>query len=279
MEWVLGTAQLAGLYGVTRTKPVIEPEKLLLAAWEMGFSALDTARSYIGVEEVIGASGWPGQIHSKLAGEHDVDESLHQSLKALRRDNLDILYFHDPSVVEDRPEVVAKTKELLIPRYAKWLGVSVYSPAQFTKAVDIPAVDAIQVPMNILDRRLSEEALEKAATHKLIYARSIFLQGVLLSNPHELPGFLSGFAQSLEVISQLSNDSGLSQIDLAVGWVVSRPGLKGLVVGVESVQQLREIGRALKRGPLDKGVIRLIEEIRPPHEDLLDPRKWDTSHV
>ena len=279
MEWVLGTAQLEGLYGVTRTKHVVAPEKLILSAWEMGFSALDTARSYVGVEEIIGKSGWPGHIHSKLSAEGDVEESLAQSLKALGRNELDVLYFHDPSVVENQPEVITKAKNRFISTKAKQLGVSVYTPAQFLKSVDISAIDVIQVPINILDRRLSDTTLVKAAANKFIYARSVFLQGILLSSPQELPDFLSGFAESLEAISRLSHDSGLSRTELAVGWVVSRPGLKGLVVGVESVEQLQDIHRALKLGPLDRDVIRRIEQIPLPDDDLLDPRNWEKSGV
>ena len=279
MEWVLGTAQLSGLYGVTRTKPIFAPDKLLLSAWEMGFSALDTARSYAGVEEIIGMSAWPGRIHSKLSAEADIEESLAQSLKALGRDELDVVYFHEPSVVENLPEDITKTKDRLIPTKAKQLGVSIYTPAQFLQSAKIPAVDVIQVPLNILDRRLSDDVLEKTSADKFIYARSVFLQGVLLSTPNELPKFLSGFAESLQAVRRLSDDLGLSIIELCVGWIASRPGLKGVVVGVESVEQLQDIARALKRGPLDPNVIRRIKQIRPPHEDLLDPRKWEISHV
>lgn len=100
MELILGTAQLDGRYGRFRNQALIEPDRFLPAAWELGFSGLDTAPAYEGVESVIGQSGWKGVVHTKISPGVDPVESSQASLRRLQSAKLDVLYFHVSTTAE-----------------------------------------------------------------------------------------------------------------------------------------------------------------------------------
>ena len=69
------------------------------------------------------------------------------------------------------------------------IGLSAYTPEEIAKASTLIDLDIVQVPFNIIDRRL----LETGWLNRLhdsgveIHARSIFLQGLLLEDPQNLP--------------------------------------------------------------------------------------------
>ena len=67
--------------------------------------------------------------------------------------------------------------------------MSIYNFNTLDKILDEFKVDMIQVPFNILDRRLAtKNYLNKIKKKKIqIHVRSIFLQGILLTNIKKMP--------------------------------------------------------------------------------------------
>ena len=280
MELILGTAQLDGSYGVTRSSEADPPEELLSAAWTLGFQTLDTARSYTGVESVIGNAGWAGRIHTKIAADLDVEESLNKSLSALKRKTLDVVYHHNPSLVETYPELLDEARKKIVPKLAGKMGVSVYTPSEFTKAVALDSVDVIQAPMSIIDCRISEKMIQSAVLRgKSVYARSVFLQGIVLADPLRLPQRLEELAPVVTSVRALAQDFKMTPVELAVRWVLSLRGISGIVIGGESIAQLTEIAAAVSRGPLDPNLIRRVHGLRRVEGSLVDPRQWRISQA
>ena len=64
----------------------------------------------------------------------------------------------------------------------KKIGVSVYSPSQLIKILKEYRIDVVQIPFSIIDQRFLRYFDYIKEKKILIYVRSIFLQGVLLSN-------------------------------------------------------------------------------------------------
>jgi len=72
------------------------------------------------------------------------------------------------------------------------IGASVYSPEEALRSLGDPRITQLQIPFNLLDQRWLEPEFQRAAAERpdlLIHARSVFLQGLLLSEPGRWPSW------------------------------------------------------------------------------------------
>jgi aryl-alcohol dehydrogenase-like predicted oxidoreductase len=183
-ELILGTAQLRVAYGIARrldTPPTPEHAQALLAAAALGgIDAIDTAPSYGDAEATIGRAAIDVPIHTKIDPAVPPAESLRASLSRLRRGRVEVLYVHDPAEVRRPSSTVLPEAHELVGSLVGRLGASVYDVEEFDAAAVDPRIGAVQIPLNILDRRIDDERLAEAARAGLhVYVRSVLLLGVL----------------------------------------------------------------------------------------------------
>ena len=277
-ELILGTAQFQSGYGVVRdTEQAHQSDgiDILELAARLGIAALDTAPAYGRAEDTIGQSGCGLPVHTKLDPKRSPAESLSQSLQDLRRDRIDVLYIHDSAEVL-RPEsrVVASASELVGEQVGS-LGASVYDLPEFEAAVDDPRIGVVQVPLNLFDRRLTRNLIASAAsTGTIVYVRSVLLQGILAADPLELVGPTLPLRPYVVAFAELAERVGKTRRDLAIGWVKASSGIRGMLVGAESVIQLRELVASFNSPPLDDGLIAELEALPYPPAAQCDPRSW-----
>ena len=277
-ELILGTAQFQSGYGVVRdTEQAHQSDgiDILELAARLGIAALDTAPAYGRAEDTIGQSGCGLPVHTKLDPKRSPAESLSQSLKDLRRDRVDVLYIHDSAEVL-RPEsrVVASASELVGEQVGS-LGASVYDLPEFEAAVDDPRIGVVQVPLNLFDRRLTRDLIASAAsTGTIVYVRSVLLQGILAADPLELVGPTLPLRPYVVAFAELAQRAGRTRRDLAIGWVKAISGIRGMLVGAESVIQLREMVASFNSPPLDDDLIAELEALPYPPAAQCDPRSW-----
>lgn len=74
------------------------------------------------------------------------------------------------------------------------------------------------------------------------------------------------FIKALTVWEEISNDSGISQADLAYRWVAYNSKLTaghgdGIVLGARNPEQLQQTLEGLEHGPLDKIISQRIDEV------------------
>ena len=275
-ELVLGTAQFETSYGITRkTTGEFDACQLLELATRFGVTSLDTAPAYGNAQEMIGSCGWQGAIHTKIPGDEDAQASLKASFLELRRDRVEVAYFHDPDVLQHDEIFFRKVHESLFPEQTEHLGVSVYTPDEFDSALANPFISVIQAPINAIDHRITDEQLEEAASMgKRVYARSIFLQGALLQDSSALPNFLSALTQKIDLLHTITTETGTNRMEVLMQSVLARPGIVGTVVGAETAAQLLEIATAFNAPPLSEETRTLVEPLRVDDIDILDPRRW-----
>lgn len=277
-ELILGTAQFQSGYGVVRdTEQAHQSDgiDILELAARLGIAALDTAPAYGRAEDKIGQSGCGLPVHTKLDPKRSPAESLSQSLQDLRRDRIDVLYIHDSAEVL-RPEsrVVASASELVGEQVGS-LGASVYDLPEFEAAVDDPRIGVVQVPLNLFDRRLTRNLIASAAsTGTIVYVRSVLLQGILAADPLELVGPTLPLRPYVVAFAELAERVGKTRRDLAIGWVKAISGIRGMLVGAESVIQLRELVASFNSPPLDDDLIAELEALPYPPAAQCDPRSW-----
>lgn len=297
-EFVLGCVQLGLAYGAANRsgKPSrVAALDLLGRAMAAGIHSFDVARAYGDAEERLGEAlaGAPVTIITKLSplaglSETDslakvvaaVEADVTRSCEALRRKRLDCFLLHRAvhrtafkGAIWER--LHAYQTEGVIDR----LGVSVQSALEAEEALADPAVGHIQLPFNLLDWRWRETLAFCARRPDVtVHVRSVFLQGLLAADNPSIWPVIDGVDANAIVaeLNRLVHDFGRENpADLCLAYARAQPAIDGVVIGLETVEQL-ERNLALFAKPALTAAE--CEEVtaRLPHlpEQLLNPALW-----
>jgi uncharacterized protein len=282
-KMVLGTAQFGMDYGIANVSG--KPSKqevfnILELAWERGVRRFDTAPGY-GSEMLLGEfianNGMEREaiLLTKFSGLKEGDDyksviksSLESSLKKLGC-KIEVLFFHDPKDSELLMNNPSFFKSLLDEYPVSTLGVSVYEPHEVEKLSNCGLELAFQFPFNILDRRFGKITMPAGRG----YARSIFLQGLLVS----ANGLRTDApAELLEINNQyhkLLKDYNINPINFAVSFVTCSSCVDYFMVGVELEKQLIDILN------IEFDIFQDLAFLDPLLSNVskkwLDPRKWN----
>ena len=289
---VLGTAQLGMNYGVanrTGQPDFKTAESIIKMAWKSGIHEFDTAQAYGDSERVL------GEVFHSLGISNDVNviSKFHPDLDHLNKDalkkalekslsNLKISKLY--SIMLHREEFLSLwdqglgdiLSEFVKSGLVEHLGVSVYSPAKAIEALKTEGLSIIQLPSNLLDHRFEIAGVFELAedVEKTIYIRSIFLQGLLLLNSVDLPEEMQFAVEDLRKLDVLSQHTGLSKQDLALGYVKKAYPKTKIVFGVETLGQLNNNLKSWK-SILPVGLIEYTQEIfKCVEERVLNPKLW-----
>lgn len=303
---VLGTAQLGLDYGINNMSGKVPSEvarRLLELCLSSGVNYIDTASVYGDSEEVIGSSlvdlnrdstkvitklNIVGLIkpESRDAEIIDiVDLQVSQSMQRLRTQKLDCLLLHRASDLLDYNSLIwERLLKLQRDGVIERLGVSVQTPEELTNALSFRNVEIIQLPLNILDHRWQDSIKlineVKQQRNLLIHARSIFLQGLLLSDDEKL--WCKANCQSNAKVREWLHDlkaryNKASIADLCITYIKSLTWVDGLVMGMETIEQFEENIALLKSDILSETQIEEINSSRPRLAmETLNPAKWNT---
>lgn len=291
----LGTAQLGGSYGIaSRGAPsAADATAILRAALDAGIRWVDTAPQYGEAETRIGRflqrEGRPEDLRlcTKLPrlpsglspGEVDraVGMALGQSRRNLATDAIACYWIHAPVNLAEYGQVLLDS--LAWRRDAGVvgrIGVTVYTPTETSPVPGHEEIDAVQFPFNLFDRRMTSGNVLGTLRRRgcAMFARSPLLQGLLGLAPDTLPPPAVSAGPWLRALGDLCRAYGTNPVAAALGFAAARSGADYVVLGVDSVTQLREALMDLQQ-PLPFGLAEAIEERFPAlPEDIIDPRRW-----
>ncbi len=287
----LGTAQFGTRYGVSNAvgRPAEKEIAAILAhAVETGFGYLDTAAGYGDAEAVIGRHlprHKPIRIVSKLPGIKEPEfEAAHRekildavaaSLDRLKTPRLHGILIHQAGDL-GKPGwqyLVEALQEAKTRGWVERAGVSIYGADDLALLENRFKPDLIQLPFNILDRRLLASGwLDRLNANGVeIHARSIFLQGLLLMNPAGVPEFFEPIRPALDYLSALWARLGISPLAGCLAFGLRQRPIGAIIVGVNQLSELEEIEAAAI--PSDGGEFD-FDSMPPVDPVYLDPRRW-----
>ena len=274
-EFVLGGAQIGQSYGKPMPGPADDEgnsRSLLGDAWNGGFTSVDTARVYGRSESWIGQLEWRGKVYTKLDPTADPLTSLEASLRTLNRASVEgLLLCHDSRSLR---------------RYSKnsWLrhidsmknrvgrfGLSLYQD-QFDQPLQaIKELEIIQIPFNVLSEGPSQRHVESWQENgKLIYARSIFAQGLLLDGPASVKD--QDFLRALKNLKGVCRELNLSAGELALRWALGKTFIHGLIVGASTGLEVQQIMSWAEHGPLGTTEVEVIDKLMAEFRRPFDMR-------
>ncbi len=125
----------------------------------------------------------------------------------------------------------------------KKIGVSVYNPEQAKKILENYDIDIIQIPLNLLDQRFKQSGLLEIFKLRDIevHVRSIFLQGLLLSNYSRIHEYFQPIQPKLSLIDQMCVENSMSKLDVVFSQLNTIKEIDAVVFGVSSIDELVEV--------------------------------------
>ena len=249
----LGTVQLGMKYGVNnelgRQPTAEESFAVLRAAKKGGVEFLDTASVYGEAETLLGNFGVEQvgfHVISKLRpwGQQETDKAavLLEIESSLRRLKIKQLYGYMLHRAEDMNHEVVVQSMVTAKRegLVKHIGVSVYEPEEALRVVQSGIWDMIQIPYNVLDQRLDGTDFFELAkkNHIKVFARSAFLQGLLLMEPEQLSPHLQKAGPYIEKFRQIVAKNHYALEEGAMLYSYCHPGIDYVVFGVDTEAQL-----------------------------------------
>ena len=281
---ILGTVQFGLNYGINNTRgktPIQEVHPILDFAYSKGIMTLDTASGYGDSEEIIGdyLASNPDkkfEIITKVnSSKITLEKQLHESLQKLKVDKVEVLMLHSFELYEkfksQLPLFCQKNKG----KFFNELGVSVYTNEEVGVISSDPVIDRIQTPFNLLDNELKRGEIyaDIKSKGKIIDTRSVFLQGLFFKKTDELPTNLYPLIKPLEKLKKIAESKSLTMEELAIGYVVSMDFIDNVLIGVDSLDQLKDNLNILSNS-ISMQTVDEINMISIQNDNLLNPSLW-----
>lgn len=284
----LGTVQMGMDYGLaprTQRPNDARAKAIFDHAWELGITCFDTARAYGDAEARIGhwlaKTGHAPLVVTKFPPVEDaaaLEANLAESARALGRGFLDAVLAHRAGDLQN-PDIANALRRARDEGRIGAFGASVYDPEEAEIALGVDGLAAIQVPLNAFDQRMAESGVlaRAAAAGIAVFARSVFLQGLLLHDPDALPPFFTVLADPLARFQAVARAAGISPADLALGVALARPEITSAAIGMTEPAHLDANAEVLSQ-KTDQAVIdAAIDAGRGLPLDLVIPSRWPKS--
>ena len=287
----LGTVQFGLDYGVSNRggrPPEREAAAILARAAATGVGFIDTAPAYGEAETLAGRYLPPGhglRIVTKTPALADVTidarhgrqvlDGLAASLDRLKVGAVHGFLVHrsDDLARAGWQHLVDAMREARARGWTSRIGASVYNSGQLALVESRFRPELVQLPLNVLDRRAITSGMLarlKAAGIE-IHTRSVFLQGLLLMEPQELPEFFAPVRQTIVRLRGQWQQRGLSALGGCLAFALQQPEIDAVIVGVNRVKEFEQIAATVSSLP---GADIDIDIDQPVDPAYLDPSRW-----
>lgn len=267
-------------FGKMGTLDVHETSRMLDRCEEAGVTTVDTADMYSagGAEDILGQA-LKGRRHRFVVatkvfmrsgtGPHDVGlsrthvmQSCEASLRRLQTDYLDLYISHEPDAFVPMDETVRAFEDLVRQGKVRYLGCSNHSAWQAMKAVatadrlGAPRYVCQQVNYSLVARDVEHEIVPVGLDQGLgLMAWSPLQAGLLTGkfrhghrpevsrlNDLDAPGTIdyARLDRIVDVLDAIARDRQVSCAQVALNWVLSKPGVDTVVIGARHEAQLAD---------------------------------------
>lgn len=283
---ILGTAQFGLDYGISNYKGEVsieEIEKILNLAKSEEIKYIDTAVVYgnsetklglIGIKEFKVITKIPKIENNKKKNiKQHILSLLEQSIKRLKISKIYCLLIHDTKSIIDHNQcdVIEALEDLRDMGIIENYGFSIYDEYELEFILKRYNPNIIQVPANIFDQRfLSVKLLDRINKKGIIlYARSIFLQGLLLMNDIERPKFFEEWKSIFLQWDLFLTKNNLTKFQGAIYFINQCNNIQNVIIGIESEIHLKKIIKEI-----DKKTNINFPKFDIINKDIINPRVW-----
>lgn len=294
----LGTVALGLNYGISNKEGKPDGEtsfEIFSTAMKAGINTLDTARIYGNAEQLIGnflkRNNSPVNVVTKFKIQPDsladtgklrdeVFQSIRTSLNYLKLEQVPFCLFHADrnlplhKVATILPSIISDLqKDGLIDKG----GISIDHPGEVELVLQHPVFEVVQIPLNIFDLRLIKSGMidRLKENNKIIFTRSVFLQGLFFMSPADLKGNLVKAKKYIERLHDIAGKENMSIAQLAFSFVRDIEGITSIVFGAVNVAQVKQNVQLLNGEALSKELSTLINSsFTDVPEEIITPGLW-----
>jgi aryl-alcohol dehydrogenase-like predicted oxidoreductase len=251
----LGSVSFGLDYGIANNMGQVSKKNtnnIVDIVYDSGINTFDSAMSYGNSEDVLGYcldkyeySFVITKIKSNLFIQN-VDLYVQQSIDRLKVDRLGALLLHDSDILYNLDNLYNQDIDRLKQNNKiKYFGISIYDEYEFDLALNTDCIDIIQIPFSILDiRAIKYDWIQRAKQkNKLLFIRSIFLQGLVFLHKEDIPDRLplkGRIGDILEKVQLISKQFDIKIAELSMRFVYSFASDSVMLFGCECVEQAVE---------------------------------------
>lgn len=281
---ILGTAQFGMDYGIRNKMGMVGKEevfKVLDSAINSGVDTLDTAFAYGESEKTIGEflkkSGKKLNIITKLpkCRYRDVRSIFDDSLVNFNSSSVEGYLIHNFTHYEADKNIWNQLERLKSEGKIENIGFSLYFPHELEAIFDDKlAIDMIQIPFNIFDRRFQEYLPELKNRGIVVHVRSIFLQGLFFEAPEKLHSYFNPIRQRIIDLNDLSAKTGVPLFALCLNFVLVNNLIDGTVIGVDGLEHFTQLLTSSRFSAMTNKVMAELNNMRLDDENIILPINW-----
>jgi len=294
-NFVLGGAQFSKQYGLNRKSIHNKKSEIIdfiKYAYRTGFREFDSAISYNVPKSIYANLQKTGfKISSKLPNikkfnKIDFEERVFlltkKYLSTKKIKNIHVFYLHDTSIIKNKKKlkmIFNSLKKLKEKKIINKIGISVYSPQDMRNVIEYLKPnfpDVIQFPYNFLDRRFEKNQILNIFKKFNIesYARSVYLQGLLLLDKKNRPLYFTKFNKILSSWDIYCENLHNKKLQTCINFVTKNKNIKKIVIGFDNLKNIKEFNKYLIKKNVNKYEFNKFRKIS---SNLIDPRKWKIS--
>lgn len=190
-------------------------------------------------------SGWDWNPSKDYILKH-----VDQSLKRLKTDYIDLYQLHGGTIDDPIDETIAAFELLKQQGKIRWYGISSIRPNVIREYVMRSNIISVMLQYNLLDHRPEEAMLDLLHEHGIgVVCRGAIAQGLLVGKAADsyLQYTDGEVAKASKAVGRVANESGLTNLDVALGYVWGHPAVATATLGIRTAAQLDESIQALRR--------------------------------
>jgi aryl-alcohol dehydrogenase-like predicted oxidoreductase len=284
MKLVLGSAQFGMNYGLFNNKKINHKEfkKIENLVLNSNINFIDTSSNYGDSEKIIGNSQLKKlNIITKIKLPKNKNINIQswvaiEILKSLKKLKINKIY---GVLIHDYKDLLGKRgktyllalQKLKNKKIVNKIGISIYDPEELKQIWKFWKPDLVQFPINPLDNRILNSAwIDILKKYRVkMYARSIFLQGLLVNDYHSFK-INKNYKIILNKFKNWCSINNISSIRACLDFVRQFKKIDYVVAGFNNYNHLKEIIEIFKK----KNLI-IPKKFSTNKINLIDPRKWN----
>lgn len=279
----IGTVQFGiESYGINNETSFITEEEIkaiLSIANEKGIQFIDTAEAYGSSQKRLGraiTSSQEFKVVTKLTGTSpsEIKNKFFDSLKDLNTSSVYGVLLHAQQQYEEYPAIYQALIELKEEGLIEKIGFSTYEPNFLEKQINKVPIDLVQIPYNLLDRRMETVFPVLKQHHVEIHARSVFLQGLFFKSISSLSSYFRDITPSLSWLQEACHHQTSSIAKTCIQFALSNQHIDQLVLGFDTREQFEALEQAFDPSIDYIKQAEITTNIKIPEEKYILPYLW-----
>ncbi len=281
----LGSANFGKRYGYKNSK-IKEREfsKIFKYANSRNIKYIDTAFNYSNSQKIIGKNSSNFKIITKIPKipnsisnpQNWIETIILKSLNDLKTKKLYAVLFHYPPYQIEKQkffQIVKYLENLRKKKIINKIGISAYNVSEIKRSFLLYKFQIIQFQANILDQKILRNSFIKILKKKgvEIHVRSIFLQGMLLSDITRIPKKFKYLRRILTLFDSWVKKKKISKLTACLNFILSFSMIDKIVLGTNNYLQFKQTIDAIEKS---NGKLAIPKHLKNINQNYLNPKNW-----